>query len=270
MGPKPQSSGGAADPLRQSYPGAAVAAGPSNVFMGVVTHTSTLGRGHTRDVTDREGLGTTSTSADSYMGVDQAKASIYGWGDPQVAAFKAQAYAAGLYGNNKPPAGNIVDPATQQIWEKLVEQAAAYNLAGRKLTPNDILGMYAAGAGGQGPTTHTSTSTSVHLSDITEAKGVLDQVFQDKLGRAVTDGEAKAFLGALNAQQKAHPSRTHSTETTDGSGNSSSSSTTTDAGFDAGQYAKDYSRQRYGREIDTRTIGVDYYHAALQAIGALV
>ena len=128
--------------------------------------------------------------------------------------------------------------------------------------------MYGA-AGMGGPTSHTSHSTSVHLSDITEAKGVLNQVFQNKLGRAVTDGEAKHFLGALNSQQKSHPSVTDSTSTTDAQGNSSSSSTSTDSGFDASQYAQDYARQQYGREIDTRTIGVDYWHAALQGIGAL-
>src|SRR2546423_8849797 len=125
MGPTPQTGGGAADPVRLQHPGAAVAAGPNKVYMGVVTHTSTLGRGHTMDVTDREGLGTTSTSADSYMGLDQAKASIYGWQQSQVEAFKQQAYAAGMYGGSKPPPGQIVDPATQQIWAKLVEQAAS-------------------------------------------------------------------------------------------------------------------------------------------------
>lgn len=267
MAPTPQTSGGGADPVRQQYGTPQTSATANKVYMGAISRTLPMGQGHTRE--DRGALGTVQeTPNDWYMGVDQAKSNIYTWGPDQLNAFKQQAIAAGLYGGNKPPPGDIVDPATQAIWEKLVDQAAAYDMAGRKLTPNDVLGMYGAANGGQG-NTRTSTSTSVHLSDITEAKGVLDQVFQDKLGRSVTSAEAKAFLGALNSQQRAHPSKTTTTETSDAEGNSSSNSVSTDAGFDAGQYAQDYARQQYGREIDTRTIGVDYYHAALQALGAV-
>lgn len=267
--PRPSSAQGALDILSQ-FGSPPAGASPNKVFMGTESRTAPLARGHSQE-TDRSALGTNTTTFDTWKTADQAKAAIYAWGStpdtPDLVAFQKAAYAAGLYGQAQPAYG-VVDAGTEQIWNRLVDQAASYYAAGRKLSPFDVLGMY--GAMGQGgSTTHTSTSTSVHLSTITEAKGVLDQVFKKQLGRAVTDREAKNFLGALQGQERANPSVSKTTTVTDPSGNSTSTGTSTDAGFDPSQYAQDYSRQKYGREIDTRTIGVDYYHAALQAIGAL-
>lgn len=159
--------------------------------------------------------------------------------------------------------------STLDAWKGLVQVAAARYKTGAKVSPYSMLGDIwdspdqkgkgrGAAAGG------TETRTQISLTNRGGAKALLNHVFQAKLGRAVTEDEVTAFQNALNTQEKANPKVSTGTGSADGS----SSSVTDTGGIDPEQYAQDYLMAEKGAEANARTVGVDYFQAALNAIGA--
>jgi hypothetical protein len=96
------------------------------------------------------------------------------------------------------------------------------------------------------------------------AKRLLNALFQENLGRAVTEDEVSKFQSMLNEQEKKHPTKTVTQVNPDGSEGTSDQS----GGMSAEQYGEDYMHSVMGGEVNARNVGIHYFDAALDAIGA--
>lgn len=105
-------------------------------------------------------------------------------------------------------------------------------------------GGYGISAGGGGGGPYSQTQTQVTLSNASQSAAIIDQAYQQALGRSATEDEAKAFQSALNMMQKDNP--TVSTTSGVRSGNNTTSSTTTKGGFDYTTFARDWARSQDG------------------------
>jgi hypothetical protein len=163
------------------------------------------------------------------------------------------------------------------VWQTAWQNASLYNNAnpGKKpITTLEYLrliglgsgssggGSGRGGSGGAGGTT-TQTQRSVNISSAKDAKALINQSFQQSVGRDATDDEIKQFRSALNAEEKKNPSITKTTQTVSGSNVSTTNETT--GGMDRGAYmleqgqkASDYA------EFQTETT---YMDALMSAIG---
>lgn len=211
----------------------------------------------------------------NYQTSSQLLAQMYQWDPARLAQFQHQAVAAGLL--NK--ATGVWDYSTEQAWAALIDTAAKLTAVGKNITPDELLAMHVSQAqkmGGLG--TSTDTSTIANLTDPETAKFYLNKVFEQRLGRRVTNAEAQAFAASLNSAEAASPKTLQtSSQSAGGAGStgaarttSTSSSATESGGFNPAQYAEDYvSSGDLGTQANTRTIGVDYWQAAMQTLAAL-
>lgn len=133
-----------------------------------------------------------------------------------------------------------------QMWDAAGAYSAQLAAAGRKLTPMQVLQLWAGGkatglpnsaigGAGSGSTTHTSTNVSYDLSDPLTAKALTNAVLSSALGREATADELAMYRNALNSYEKSNPSTSTSTTTTDAQGNSSTSSTSKAGASQAGR-----------------------------------
>lgn len=190
---------------------------------------------------------------------------LYDWTPLQVMEFQR---AQGLT-----PTGEVGD-ATRDAWKAVLVHAARLYAAGKKVTPESLMGYNPnadkpEGSRGGGPGTAGGgprTTTTVVLTNRGEAKKLLNAIFRQKLGRAVTEDEVSAFQSQLNAKEKTSP------KTSVGELNEAGSFETQNVsgGLDAEQFTEDYLMQTKGGEANARMVGVDYFDAALKAIGAAV
>jgi hypothetical protein len=173
-----------------------------------------------------------------------------------------------------PPTGAL-DQSTQDAWKNVLVHAARLTAAGQKVTPESLYGFKldsdktgkrggpaGPGEAGGGP----RTTTQVALTNRGEAKKLLNAIFRQKLGRAVTEDEVSMFQAQLNSSEKKHP------KTSTGELNAAGSLETQNVsgGLDAEQFTEDYLMETKGGEANARMVGVDYFDAALKAIGAAV
>lgn len=216
----------------------------------------------------------------NYQTSSQLLAQMYQWDPARLAQFQHQAVAAGLL--NK--ATGVWDHSTERAWAALIDTAAKLTAVGKNITPDELLAMHVSeaqkmgGLAGTKDYTSTDTSTIANLTDPETAKFYLNKVFEQRLGRRVTNAEAQAFAASLNSAEAASPktrqTSRQSAVTTDSTGaartTSTSSSATESGGFNPAQYAEDYvSSGDLGTQANTRTIGVDYWRAAMQTLAAL-
>jgi hypothetical protein len=118
------------------------------------------------------------------------------------------------------------------------------------------------GGGGGGNGTYTQTQKSVNLSSAKDAKALINQSFQQSVGRDATDDEIKKFRKALNSEEKKNPTITKTTNVVSGSNQSSTSKTT--GGMDRGAYSDEQSKQAEDyAEFQTETT---YMDALMRAI----
>lgn len=100
------------------------------------------------------------------------------------------------------------------------------------LTPENAASLGGTSLAGK----HTTTSRSVDLMSPEDAKGMVRSLLQQELGRDPTQAEYEDFIATIHAAERANPSISRTTYTTNESGNTTSSSTTTRGGLSASGY----------------------------------
>ena len=179
---------------------------PSHVFMGYQKQAG-------QDQHDRNSGATT----DVVMGPEQAKLEWYAQSDAARRAITQNLYNAGLIEND-------TEDAAIRAWNAAVDQAAAFYVHGRKLTPWEVLNMKlgtAKGGGGSGggkARTRTDVSYSVPTSQ--DAEMAIRGIFSDAVGRAPNAAELAKYTTMMVGLAKKNPSVT--TSVTDADGNVSS------------------------------------------------
>lgn len=162
-------------------------------------------------------MGTTNAPGPVGMGMvlntptlDEVTQSYYSWDQKQKDKFLSQLSLAGYDTNG------MKDAQAAQLWGAYAGQAAKYFNGGdgQRFTPWDILAMdrRKREAYLSTPRTETATSTSVDLSTNADARAIFLQAAQSLLGRDPTKAETKVFQSALNAQERANPTVTTTTQ----------------------------------------------------------
>lgn len=123
-------------------------------------------------------------------------------------------------------------------WQEYLQQHTQKYQAFLKAN-GDIDGSAGSGSA-DGP--FRNEQTNVSLSSDSTAAGLLDQVYQQELGRMASEPEIRAFQTALNKMQSANPSTTVQTGNTANRNTTSTSTTTT--GFDPARFATEWARSR--------------------------
>lgn len=131
--------------------------------------------------------------------VSSSKAYVnpYQWKPSDLSAFQRRMFVAGLYGNareNEIPWGTV-DPLTDRAWRQLVDTAALYYTAGKKITPQQVLDQMGvsptAGGGSQ-------TSPATNPADLA---ALANQTSTNVLGRDLTSEEKTRVAGRLQAAE---------------------------------------------------------------------
>lgn len=130
-----------------------------------------------------------------------------------IEALQQDLYRAGFY-TSKPTINGRWDADTLSATINMFEEHSRSVAAGGQDTWKDFLGGAASQAeaeGGTGPTTKTTTSSTVTLSSSGDANAVLRSAMRSLLGRAPNSREVRRFKRELNAAERANPTLTTST-----------------------------------------------------------
>jgi hypothetical protein len=168
--------------------------------------------------------------------------------------------------------GNPTYAQVEYQWTKALEFSRSKSRGGAFISPLDAIpymgritgsdsGGSGGGRGGGGGTT-TQTQRSVNISSAKDARALVNQSFQQSVGRDATDDEIKQFRSALNSEEKKNPSITKTTQTVSGSNNSVTSETS--GGMDRGAYSLEQGKKAkdYG-EFQTETTYMDALMSAI-------
>lgn len=106
----------------------------------------------------------------------------------------------------------------QKLWQTLVDQAAEFQRAtpGLRMGPMDVLSLMgksgSGGTGVSGPGTIKSESTNKSTTqyDRSSTESMAKQVLQAALGRDPKPDEITRYQAAINANERAHPTISHS------------------------------------------------------------
>lgn len=247
----------------QLSPGAGVPAGEPRVYMGRQRRTRPTASGE-RDFLS--GISAGRFSQDRVVSLDEAALQFNRMTTEQQKAFAERLVAEGLL-----PADYTYEDV-KNAWIQFVKEAADFYAAGKKVTPWDVIGLY-AGAPGKGGFAreeqqypYTQTQTSVTLTDAVTARAMLTQMLTSELGRAASEEEVDDFVTALHGAQQANP-----TVTTTTFSDENTASTTTEGGVDAGAFTQDFARgERFSTEAGSYQAVSTYFPALLEAIGPVV
>ena len=198
---------------------------------------------------------------------------IYSLSVENLARLQAGMAAAGLISSTAKIHMGVADDTTLNAYKNLLEFSNRYGVDFQ--TGLGMLTDSAAATkkmlGAQPKQTSTSTSTSVNLTDPQTAHAILRKTITDELGRAPTASEYQSFLSQLNGEEKANPSVSTTTSTYDPNTGHTTSSTTS-GGTTAPSpevFADNLAHSgSLGVERNTKMAGVDYYNAAMAALGA--
>jgi hypothetical protein len=176
-------------------------------------------------------------------------------------------------------AGLVSNPGNydqvQQAWNQAVQDAAQANVAGKMVTPLQMLSQkiaFAASVRQDKPgTTSTSNSTNYNIPSPQDSEAIVKSVFQQGIGRDPTQNELAKYSTMISGIAQKNPSTSSSTSTTDAQGNSHTSTTThekapTQAGYQQALMDQVQQNPEYGAYQAATT----YYNAALQAISSPV
>lgn len=85
--------------------------------------------------------------------------------------------------------------------------------AATSMNPNDWMAAYKAGGGGVDTAAPAGPQTNINIRTYTPdtIRSVADQIYTTQLGRRVTDADLAKITAALNAKEKASPTKTIST-----------------------------------------------------------
>lgn len=206
---------------------------------------------------------------DTTMTVDEAVARF---NDPayfsahDIAQLGATLYRAGIISNP----GDY--DAIQAQWARAVQDAAlAYTVAGRKITPMQMLSnkvALRAGAGGAGGASRTDTTTSYSIPSPQDAEALVKNVFQQAVGRDPTKHELAKYSTMIVGIAKSQPSTSTTTSTSDGS-NTKSTTTSTNRGVtSAGLSQSILDKVQADPEYGAYQAATTYFNAMLKAIGS--
>jgi hypothetical protein len=147
----------------------------------------------------------------------------YSWDAKTKSKFLSQLSLAGY------DTGNLKDAQLASLWAGYVEVAGKYSLAGKWLSPWEIIGkdISQREADVAKPKTVTQTSTQYNLSTAEDAHALFQGAAQTLLGRDPTKAEIAKFKGILNKYEQAHPTTTTTTSNYLGSDLQSQTSKTT-------------------------------------------
>ena len=126
----------------------------------------------------------------------------YNWTQAQQNEFRAQ------YGMVDSTAYTATDAQMASAWAGLVNQAAAYQQAGKNVTPWDVLAKDISsnsGGVGKGNKTQTRDIQQVTLTSAPDSDAIFMSAAQSLLGRAPTANEQAAFHQNLNSVETANP-----------------------------------------------------------------
>lgn len=175
--------------------------------------------------------------------------------------FEAQMASAGY------KVGTYADADLFKAWSSYATQAAAYNAAGKMVSPWDVLSMDQQQKQNAKPVTTTHTDTSYQISNYQDTHALFMSAAQSLLGRAPTAAETKAFQSTLNAYQRANPTRTTQTSTTDALGNTTSTTSTSGGTTQAGLTDLAQQQAEQNPDYGAYQAATTYFNALLGAIG---
>lgn len=211
-----------------------------------------------------------STKSPTLMSVDTAVGSF---NDPSlfsstdIAYLGKTLYKAGIIGNP----GDY--DAIQAQWAKAVQDAAmAFTIAGRKITPMEMLAQKIAlrtGTGAAGGS-RSDTSTSVSIPSPQDAEAVVKNVFQQAVGRDPTAHELAKYSTLIAGIAKSSPSTSTTTTTSDGTNTHSSTSTTNRGVTTTGLGQAVLDKVQADPEYAAYQSATTYFNAMLKAIASPV
>lgn len=165
---------------------------------------------------------------------DQA-AVLYSMSDAERKAFAAKLKKAGFNVKVSGAKSNTIAIADALMAAQQMQLEYETRLKKKYANIDDFLNEKASGflgAGPAGPT--TSFDKSINISAPTEARALIQQQFQDILGREATQEELDAFTQKLNAAEKKNAQLAKSTTKKTGTGSSTSS--TYSGGINRGEF----------------------------------
>lgn len=124
------------------------------------------------------------------------------WDDAKLTGFQEKAFAAGLYGttDRRKVRWGDRDSATEAIWRDMVDRAAAFYQAGRKVSPWDALDMASSASPGLDELEGDEPPKLVNELDIRTLGNTRGQA---RLGRELTDEEQANLIGRFRAMEAA-------------------------------------------------------------------
>lgn len=198
---------------------------------------------------------------------------FFQWDQKKVDALAAKLVKAGML-----PSINVTRNDVWEVFRKgvLADAATAYASSPDKAqNVEQVLQGFMKrpvgdAAGENKPKNYTTTNTQTSISDPTEANSVFVDALRQRLGRAPTDAEKHSFLAALNAAQRANPTKTTTQYTLDektGGYNTTTGETT--GGVNAGQFADDFTMKNNEKEYGANQAATTYFDAMMGAMGAM-
>ncbi|HLN76527.1 MAG TPA: hypothetical protein VK204_05735, partial [Nocardioidaceae bacterium] len=172
-------------------------------------------------------------------GVNQAMGAWYAFDDAERSRIMKKMWFLGL----------LKDPSDfeggYKVWSAAVDHASRFASMGREMDPRDVLDIMGNAtqaekdrqkARGYAGGTFTQKSTSIDLTDPTEAKAFITAAFQQSMGRDPNDAEIRSMTDALHRGQQADPKVTTTTTKYDDNGQPINSSSTSSGGLNAEAY----------------------------------
>lgn len=194
--------------------------------------------------------------------LQEAVADFYNWPDSERQAWGQRLYKLGV----------LKDPNDYQgmmsAWQDAVQQASNfYTVAGKRVTPWQVVDLMAGGGAQAHPTTNTSTATSVNVPTVEDAHAAAKTVTQALLGRDPDKNEMDRLASIMTGYAQKNPSVTKTTQTNDGKGNVTSSSTSSGGYSAAGMGDLLQENVKADPEYGAYQAATTYFGALMNAIG---
>lgn len=158
----------------------------------------------------------------AFMDYSDAVNMYYMWDTKTRNKFMSQLQLAGY------DTTQMRDADVAKLWAGYVGVSAQYQVAGKNITPWDVLGKDISQRSEQAsqPRTTTASQKSYNISTAEDAAALFQGAAQTLLGRDPTKAEQARFKTILNKYEQAHPATTTTTSTYVGSDLQNQSSTT--------------------------------------------
>lgn len=143
----------------------------------------------------------------AFIGQDEAQGMYYKWDAKVKDKFLSQLALAGY------DTGTLKDAQLASLWAGYVQVAGQYSLAGKWVSPWEVIGKDIAQreTAASKPKTVTQTSKQYNLSTAEDAQALFQGAAQTLLGRDPTKAEITAFKQTLNKYEQANPTITTTT-----------------------------------------------------------